>query len=114
MAEVYLFKVNYAIRFIKNSKKAGVVRPIQKGGSWEYLECYVFAKEASEAKRLTSAKLETIHQKCQIKIFVYQQLAAFDTDILPGVGKTVHCISSKGIVEFEMPDIFCDQIKMSI
>ena len=104
MAEVYLFKVNYAIRFIKDSKKAGVVKPIQKGGNWEYLECYVFANEACEAKRLTSEKLETIHQNCQIKIIVYQQLATFDTDSLPGAGKTVLCISSNGIVAFEMPD----------
>jgi len=106
MAEAHLFKVNYAIRFIRNSKKAGLVKPLLKGDNWEYLECYVFANEASEAKRLASEKLETIHQKCQIKIIVYQQLAAFDTDTLPGAGKTVHCITSKGIVAFEMPDFF--------
>ena len=104
MAEVYLFKVNYAICFVKNLKNAGLVSPILKGGNWEYLECYVFANEACEAKRLTSEKLETIHQNCQIKIIVYQQLATFDTDSLPGAGKTVLCISSNGIVAFEMPD----------
>ena len=106
MAEVYLFKVNYAIRFIKNSKKAGLVRPFLKGDNWDYMECYVFATEASEAKRLASEKLETIHLKCQIKIMVYQQLAAFDVDSLPASGKTALCITSKGIVAFEMPDFF--------
>jgi hypothetical protein len=106
MAEVYLFKVNYAIRFIKNTKKAGLVGPFPKVGNWEYLECYVFANEATEAERLTKESLETIHQKCQIKISVYRQLATFDTDSLPGAGRTVHCISAKGIVAFEMPDFF--------
>jgi len=110
MAEVYLFKVNYAIRFTKDPQNAGLASPSLKDGNWEYLECYVFTSDAFEAKRIASEKLETIHQKSQIKIIVYQQLATFDTDSLPGAGRTVHCISSKGVVAFEMPDFF-DQIE---
>ena len=106
MAEVYLFKVNYAIRFIKNIDKAGLAGPFVQEGDWKYLECYVFADEAAEAERLTKENLETVHQNCQIKIIVYQQLAAFDADNLPAAGQTVHCISLKGVVSFEMPTFF--------